>query len=159
MAFGIHDGDTGSFGLGGRADLGLGPWMASAVGEGSWSRERPVGTGQGSYRFLRAGLGPGIRSQGTRLFWDATLLGMIERLILEGKNLTPPNTASDWDFVAAASARLGWNGRRARPFLFLEASYSTPRQNMMPTGRTDLRVPISQVNLEAGLGISLRFLP
>jgi hypothetical protein len=159
LAFGVHDGDEGTFGLGGRADVGLGPWMATAIGEASWSRERSVGTGQGSYRFIRAGLGPGIRSQGDRLFWDAALLAMVERLALEGKNLTPPNTASDWDMVVAISSRLGWNGRRVRPFVFLEASYSTPQQNMLPTGRADRRVSLSQFNVEAGLGISFAFLP
>jgi hypothetical protein len=158
LAFGIHDGDAGTFGLGARADVGRGAWMATMLVEGSWPRERPLGGGQGDYRFLRAGIGPGIRAQGSHFFWDGSVLAMIDRLALQGNNLSPGRTANDWEFTVAGTTRLGWNGRRTRPFLFVEVSYSTPSQNMTLTG-SNVTVPLSQINVEAGLGISLGILP
>jgi hypothetical protein len=157
MIFGIHDGDVGGFGLGVRADLNRGAWMATVLVEGTFDREQPLGSGQGAYRFQRAGLGFGIR-QHSRVFWDAALVPMIERLLLRGKNLVTEDDATDWDFVLAGHTRLGWNGRLLRPFLFVGASYRIPSQRMTLTG-VDVNVPLSSFNVEAGLGISLRISP
>jgi hypothetical protein len=158
MAFGIHDGDAGSFGFGLRASLNRGAYMASALVEGSLDRERPLGPGQGAYRFLRAGLGLGVRWQWPRIFLDTTVVPMVERLSLQGKNVTTPKQATDWGFVVAGHASLGWNRPRWRPFLFIGASYSSPSQRMTLSD-TDVRVPLSSVNVEAGLGVSLRIWP
>ena len=155
VAFGIHDGDAGGLGFGVRANVNRGAYMASALVEGSLDREQPLGAGQGAYRFLRAGLGLGVRGQWPRVFWDTTVVPMVERLSLQGRNVIAPKDATDWGFVLAGHSSLGWNGPRFRPFLFVGASYSIPGQRMTLTG-TDVRVPLSSVNVEAGLGVSLR---
>ena len=155
MVFGIHDGDVAGFGFGMRADLNRDAYVVTALVEGSADREQPLGSGQGAYRFLRAGLGLGVRQQGARVFWDATLVPTLERLSLQGRNLEDGREAADWDFVLSGHTRIGWNGQRLRPFLFVGASYSTPNQRMTLTDGGN-PVPISSLNVEAGLGISLR---
>jgi hypothetical protein len=155
VAFGIHDGDAGGLGFGVRANLNRGATMASALVESALDREQPLGDGQGAYRFLRAGLGLGVRWQWPRVFWDTTVVPMVERLSLQGRNVTTPKDATDWGFVLVGNTSLGWNRPRFRPFLFVGASYSTPGQRMTLTG-TDVRVPLSPLNIEAGLGVSWR---
>ena len=156
VTFGIHDGDAGGLGFGVRANLNRGAYMASALVEGSLDREQPLGDGQGAYRFLRAGLGLGVRWQWPSIFWDTTVVPMVERLSLQGRNVTAPKDVTDWGFVLAGHASLGWNGPRFRPFLFVGASYSMPGQRMTLTDGNVKSVPLSSVNVEAGLGVSLR---
>jgi len=156
VAFGVHDGDAGGLGFGVRANLTRGAYLASAVVEGALDREQPLGDGQGAYRFLRAGLGLGVRSQWPSIFWDTTVVPMVERLSLQGRNVIAPKDATDWGFVLAGHASLGWNGPRFRPFLFVGASYSIPGQQMTLTDGNVKPVPLSSVNVEAGLGVSLR---
>ena len=124
VAFGIHDGDAGGIGFGVRANLNRGAYMASALVEGSIDWEQPLGDGQGAYGFLRAGLGLGVRGQWPGVFWDATIVPMVERLSLQGRNVIAPKAVTDWGFVLAGYSSLGWNGPRFRPFLFAGASYS-----------------------------------
>lgn len=156
VAFGIHDGDAGGLGFGVRANLNRGAYLASALVEGSLDREQPLGDGQGAYRFLRAGLGLGVRWQWPGIFWDTTVVPMVERLSLQGRNVIAPKDVTDWGFVLAGHALLGWNGPRFRPFLFVGASYSTPGQRMTLTDGNVKPVPLSSVNVETGLGVSLR---
>jgi hypothetical protein len=159
MAFGVRDSDSGTFGLAGRADLGRGALRAAVLVEGTWPRQRPLGAGQGDYRFLRAGLGPGLRlGQGTRWFWDLAALALVEHLTLQGIDLAPGRSASDLDFAFYGAMRLGWNGRRLRPFVFLATSYSVPPRTISATGFGPT-VPLSQINAEAGLGIAWGILP
>ncbi|MBN2574209.1 MAG: hypothetical protein JXP73_06570 [Deltaproteobacteria bacterium] len=158
MVLGIHDGDAGGFGLGVRADLGRGAWMASALFEGSSERTQPLGSGQGAYRFVRAGLGLGACMRWSRVFWDATLVPMVDRLSLRGKNLQTNETVTSWGLAFAGHTRLGWRGRRLRPFLFAGASYRVPGERMTLVDRPD-KVPLSPVNAEAGLGISIAISP
>ena len=155
LAFGIYDGDAGGFGFGARANLNRGAHMASALVEGSLDRERSLGGGKGAYRFLRAGLGLGVRQQWPSVFWDVTVFPMVERLSLQGKNVIAPRDATDWGFVLAGQTSLGWNAPRFRPFLFVGASYVIPGQRMT-LADTNVRVPLSSVNFEAGLGVSFR---
>ena len=159
LFFAVHDGDEGGIGLGVRADLGRGPWLASALFELSSERDQPLGRGQGGYGFLRAGLGLGVRKQWSRVFWDATLVPMVDRLSLAGKNLQPSYTVTSWGFAVAGQTRLGWVVWRLRPFLFLEASYRIPGERMTLEDRPLEKVPLSAVNVEAGLGISFRISP
>jgi hypothetical protein len=156
VAFGIHDGNAGGLGFGVRANLNRGAYMASALVEGSLDREQPLGDGQGEYRSLRAGLGLGVRWLWPRVFWDTTVVPMVERLSLQGRNVIAPKDATDWGFVLAGHSSLGWNGPRFRPFLFVGASYSIPGQRMTLTDGNVKPVPLSSVNVEAGLGVSLR---
>jgi hypothetical protein len=155
----VHDGDEGGLGLGARADLGRGPWLLSALVEGSSERAQTLGAGQGAYRFLRAGIGFGVRTLGPQVFWDATLLPMIDRLSLAGKELAANRTVTSWGFAVAGRTRLGWSGGRLRPFLFLAASYRVPGERMTLENRPGVKVPLSATNVEAGLGISLRISP
>jgi hypothetical protein len=158
MAFAIHDGDAGGFGFAVRANLNRGPYLACALIEGTLDREQPLGGGQGAYRFLRAGLGLGLRKPWARIFWDATVVPMVERLSLQGKNVIAPKDATDWGFVLAGHTALGWNAPRFRPFLFVGASYVIPGQRMTLLD-TKVKVPLSSVNIQAGLGVSLRIWP
>jgi hypothetical protein len=159
LAFVVHDGDQGGLGAGVRADLGRGAWLLSALFEGSSEREQPLGSGQGGYRFLRAGLGIGVRQLWSGIFWDATLVPMVDRLSLTGKDHPESNlTVTSWGFAVAGQTRLGWAVGRLRPFLFLGASYRVPGERMTLLDRPD-RVPLSAFNIEAGLGISFKILP
>jgi hypothetical protein len=155
----VHDGDEGGYGLGVRADLGHGLWLLSALVENSSERARTLGAGQGAYRFLRASIGLGVRTLGPHVFWDATLLPMIDRLSLAGKELAANRTVTRWGFVVAGQTRLGWSGGRLRPFLFLAASYRIPGERMTLENRPGVKVPLSATNVEAGVGISLRIFP
>lgn len=155
----IHDGDESGFGLGIRADLGRGPWLLGALVEGSSERAQALGSGQGAYRFLRAGVGLGVRTLGPHIFWDATLLPMIDRIWLAGKDLAANRAVASWGFAIAGQTRLGWSGRRLRPFLFLAASYRIPGERMTLENRPGDKVPLSPTNVEAGLGISFRIVP
>lgn len=157
-AFGLYDGDAGGWGLGGRLDVGRDGWGLTALAEGSSERAQPLGQGQGAYRLLRAGVGLAIRHRWARVWTDGTLVPMVARLSLRGKDLTMAEEQTAWQFVAAAQARLGWNGRRLHPFLFLGASYDTPAQRMVLRDGTS-RVPLSRANLEAGVGISFGIWP
>jgi len=159
MALAVHDGDEGGFGAGLRADLARGPWMLSALVEGSLAREQPLGAGRGAYRFLRAGLGLGLRRSWSRVFWDATLVPMLDRLSLAGQNLQDNRTVTSWGFAVAGQTRIGWDGGRVRPFLFVGASYRVPGERMTLEDRPEVKVPLSAINGEAGLGISVRVLP
>jgi hypothetical protein len=154
----LHDGDTGGFGLGVRVDLGRGAWLAGVQVEASSERERALGPGQGGYRFVRAGLGLGVRQAWSRLFWDVTLVPMVDRLSLVGKNHLANLTVTTWGFALAGQTRLGWAFGRVRPFLFMAASYRIPRERMTLLDRPD-NVLLSAVNLEAGLGICLGISP
>ena len=158
MAFGLHDGDVGGFGLGVRADLGRGVWMVNALVEGSSEREQALGQGQGGYQFLRAGLGLGVRHRWSRVFGDATLVPMVARLSLRGRSLAATEATKDWGFAVAGQTRLGWEVWRLRPFLFVGASYDTPAQRMLLRDGS-ARVPLSRFNVEGGLGISFGILP
>jgi hypothetical protein len=155
----VHDGDEGGYDLGVRADLGRGPWLLSALVEGSSERAQALGSGQGAYRFLRAGVGLGVRTLGLHIFWDVTLLPMIDRLSLAGKDLAANRTVASWGFAVAGQTRLGWNRWRLRPFLFLAASYRVPGERMTLENRPGVKVPLSAINVEAGVGISLRLSP
>lgn len=159
MVFALHDGDQGGWGAGARADLGRGAWFLTGLFEGSSERQQPLGLGQGGYRFLRAGVGLGLRQRWSRWFWDASLLPMVDRLSLRGKALETNLSASSWGFVASAQTRLGWSVWRLRPFLFAGVSYRIPVQRMTLLDRPDLKVPLSAFNVEAGLGISFEILP
>ena len=159
MAFAVHDGDEGGFGLGMRADLGRGPWLLSVLAEGSLAREQPLGSGHGAYRFLRAGLGLGVRRLWSRVFWDATLLPMVDRLALAGQDLGDNRTVTSWGFAMAGQTRIGWGGWRVRPFLFAGASYRVPGEWMTLEDRPEVRVPLSAVNGEVGLGLSVASTP
>jgi hypothetical protein len=155
LAFAIYDGDEDGLGLGVRADLGRGPWLASLLVEGTFEREQPLGSGRGAYRFLRAGLGLGARKQWSGVFWDVTLVPMVDRLSLAGKDLLTNQDAASWGFAIAGQTRLGFGGWRLRPFLFTEASYRIPGERMTLDDRP-VKVPLSALNIEAGLGISFR---
>jgi hypothetical protein len=157
-AFGLYDGDAGGWGLGGRLDVGRDVWAMATLVEGSSERAQPLGQGQGAYRLLRAGVGLAVRHRWTRVWMDATLVPMVARLSLRGKDLATTEDQTAWEFVAAAQARLGWNGRRLHPFLFLGASYDTPAQRMVLRDGSS-RVPLSRANLEAGAGISFGIWP
>jgi hypothetical protein len=160
LFFAVHDGDEGGLGLGMRADLGRGVWLVSALFEGSSEREQPLGSaaGRGGSRFLRAGVGLGVRKQGSRVFWDATLVPMVDRLALAGKDLKTTYTVTSWGFAVAGQTRLGWVVWRLRPFLYLEASYRIPGERMTLED-WPVKVPLSAVNVEAGLGISFQISP
>jgi hypothetical protein len=158
MVFAVHDGEEGGLGLGVRADLGRGPWLVSALFEGSSEREQSLGAGQGGYRFLRAGLGLGVRKLWSRIFWDATLVPMVDRLSLAGKHLALNQTVTSWGFAVAGQTRLGWRGWRWWPFLFAGASYRAPGERMTLVEST-VKVPLSAINVEAGFGVSLRISP
>ena len=154
-AFAIYDGDEDGVGLGVRADLGRGPWLASVLVEGTFEREQPLGSGRGAYRFLRAGVGLGVRKQWSGVFWDVTLVPMVDRLSLAGKDLLATQTATSWGFAIAGQTRLGFGGWRLRPFLFAGASYRIPGERMTISDR-EVKVQLSALNIEAGLGISFR---
>jgi len=154
-AFAIYDGDEDGVGLGVRADLGRGPWLASVLVEGTFEREQPLGSGRGAYRFLRAGVGLGVRKQWSGVFWDVTLVPMVDRLSLAGKDLLTTQTATSWGFAIAGQTRLGFGGWRLRPFLFAGASYRIPGERMTISDR-EVKVQLSALNIEAGLGISFR---
>lgn len=157
-AFGLHDGDAGGFGVGGRLDLWRGLWALTALGEGSSERAQALGPGQGAYRFVRAGVGLTARRRWSRVSADATLVPMVGRLALRGKDLATTEEKTDWEFVAGAQARLAWDAGRLRPFLFAGASYDTPAQRMVLRDGS-ARVPLSRVNVEGGLGIAFGILP
>jgi hypothetical protein len=157
--FAVHDGDEPGFGLGVRGDLGRGAFLVGAQFEVSSERERPLGSGRGGYRFMRAGLGLGIRKPWSRVFWDATLLSMVDHLSMAGKDLETNYTATSWGFAVAGQTRFGWTSWRLRPFLFAQASYRVPGQRMTLLDRPEVKVPLSAVNLEGGLGISFGLLP
>jgi hypothetical protein len=164
MMSAVHDGDEGGFAIGVRADLGRGPWLASALVEGSSERERPLrsdqgGSGQGAYRFVRAGLGLGVRTLASRIFWDASLLPMVDRLSLVGKQLAASRTVTRWGLAVAGQTRLGWNGPHVRPFLFVGASYRAPGERMTLENRPAVKVSLSPFNVEAGLGIAFAISP
>jgi hypothetical protein len=159
LCFGLHDGDVGGFGMGARVDLGRGPWRVSALAEGSSEREQTLGSGRGAYRFLRAGLGLGIGKPGARIFWDATLLPMVDRLSLAGKDLEASRSVTSWGFAVALQTRLGWGGWRLRPFLFAAASCRIPGERMTLEDRPAVKVPLSAINVEAGLGAAFRISP
>lgn len=154
LGFGIHDGDVGGWGLGGRADLGLGMGLLTVLVEHAGDRQRALGTGKGAYSFSRAGLGIGIRQQWSQAFVDATLAPMLVRLSLQGMDLLSPRTTTDWQFALAVQARVGARVQWLRPFLFLGASYAVPPQQMGLSDR-DVKVPLSSVNVHAGLGLSV----
>jgi len=156
--FALHDGDEGGFGLGARADLARGAWLATLLFEASSERERALGQGHGGYRFLRAGLGLGFREVWTRLFWEATLVPMVARFSLEGKHLEVNNKVTDWGVVLDGQTRLGWNGGRFRPFLFGGASYGIPRIRMTLVDRPDA-ASLSTVNVKAGIGLAIAVTP
>lgn len=159
MAFGVHDGDVAGLGFAARADLSRAGWLLTLLAEGNLQRERSLGQGQGAYRSLRAGLGLGTSRRASQLAWDGVLVPMLERLSLQGENLSTSNRAvTDWGFVVAAQSRLGWQMRALRPFLFVAASYAFPRQRLTLEGSPET-VALSPVNLEAGLGISFVILP
>jgi hypothetical protein len=158
MAFGVYDGDVVGAGLGGRGDLGRGAWLGTALVEISSEREQVLGQGRGGYRFVRAGLGLGLRHRWSRVAWDATLLPMVARLSLQGKDLAETESATAWEVVVAGQTRLFWELGRLRPFLFLGASYDMPTQRMTLRDGS-ARVGLSPINYEGGLGISVRILP
>jgi hypothetical protein len=108
---------------------------------------------------MRAGLGLGIRKPWSRVFLDATLLSMVDRLSMAGKGLETNYTATSWGFAVAGQTRFGWTSWRLRPFLFAQASYRVPGQRMTLLDRPEVKVPLSAVNLEGGLGISFGLLP
>lgn len=153
-AFGIHDGDVGGWGLGARADLGLGIGLLTVLVEHAGDRQQTLGTGKGVYSFTRAGLGIGFRQQWSRGFWDATLAPMLVRLSLEGMDLLSPRQVTNWQFAQTAQVRVGAKVQRLRLFLFVGASYAVPPQQMGLADR-DAKVPLSPVNMQAGLGISV----
>lgn len=158
MGFAIHDGDVAGWGAGGRADLGLGTALLTVLVEHAGEREQALGTGHGRYSFTRAGLGVGIHRQGTQAFWDASLMPMVVHLSLEGAELLTPRTTTHWQLALGAQARVGARVQWLRPFLFVGASYAVPPQQMGLSDR-DVKVPLSSVNVQAGLGISVGLLP
>jgi len=158
QAFGIHDGDVASWGFGGRADLGLGMGLLTLLFEHTGDRQQTLGTGKGAYSFTRAGLGIGVHRQGSQAFWDATVMPMLVRLSLEGVGLLSPRQTTDWQLALAAQARVGARVQWMRPFLFVGASYAVPPQQMGLSDR-DAKVPLSSVEVQAGLGVSLGIVP
>jgi hypothetical protein len=158
MAFGIHDGDVAGLGFGGRVDVGFGVGLATVLFEHSGERRQGLGTGRGAYRFTRAGVGGGVHQQWPRWFWDATLAPMLTRLSLEGVDLLRPRSTTEWQLALAAQARLGARVRWLRPFVFVGASYAVPAQQMTLADR-DVKVSLSPVNFQAGLGLAVGLLP
>jgi hypothetical protein len=153
VALGLHDTDAAALGVGGRLDLVLGPWLIAGLGEASTERTRGLGSGVGAYATRRGGVGFGFRPQGGKLFWDLSLLLMVERLTLEGRDVDQGKSATTWDFVLGGDIRLGWRGRRFRPFLLLGAAYTVPPQQMALVD-SDLRVTVSAFNARLGLGVA-----
>jgi hypothetical protein len=154
LGFGIHDGDAGGWGVGGRADIALGMGLFTVLVEHAGDRQRALGTGQGAYSFTRGGLGIGLRQQWSQAFLDATLAPTLVRLSMQGMGLLSPRGTTNWQFALAAQVRVGARVQWLRPFLFVGADYAVPPQQMALSDR-DVKVPLSSVNAQAGLGISV----
>jgi hypothetical protein len=158
VGLGMHDGNATALGAGGRLDFTVGPWVFTGLVEASTERSRELGSGEAAYASQRGGLGIGLRQEGASLFWDLSLMPMIERLSLSGRNVDAGRSTSAWDFALGGDVRFGWRGRRWRPFLLLGASTTIPPQRMA-LSESDLWVTVSAFNARVGLGISYVMAP
>jgi hypothetical protein len=153
LAFGVHDGDAGTFGIGGQAVLFAETLSLVALVEGTGERQHALGPGQAGYSSLRLGVGGGVRKSWTSLFVDFALAPEIVRHALRGTGLTQSNRVTAWGIEADGRARLGWSAGWVASFLYLGASWSLLREHLTLTDRSD-SITLSRANLAAGLGIS-----
>lgn len=152
---GVHDGDAGTWGLGGQVAVRGRRFFGITLVESLGERERTLSTGRADYGALRVGLGAGARWGTSRGFVEVALVPELARYVLKGKNLTPAHQAVAWGPLADLRVNAGWQLGRWAPFVYLGGSYSMLRERLVLDNADD-SVVLSRWNVAAGLGLSFR---
>ena len=150
--FGVHDGDSGTWGLGVQGGLGRGWLFMTIMIDGSGERTRPLGPGQAVYRDQRLALGPCLRKAWPLTYVDLTLAPQVVRLSLQGSNLEAPRSTTVWGLAVDARVRLGLELGRLAPFLYVADTVDLLRDKLKLDDRQDV-VRLSLINLAVGAGI------
>ena len=158
FGFGIHDGDAGAFGGGIQAGYRLSRWLAiGALLEGSGQRERPMVRGQAAYRRYDLGLGLTVGKAVGPIFGDVTVLPELTLLTVEGRNLNPGKSVTQWGAAADARLRLGPVLGPWRPFIFGAGSYAFSAERLTLDDYPGQGTTLSRRNVMVGLGLAYAF--
>jgi len=153
FAFGTHDGDVGTWGLGAQAGYGLGRQLSViALGEWIGARAQPLGPGQADYRAQRFGAGAALRATRGRLFIDGSAGPQAVRLSVRGEGLVMSRRVVSWGLALDGRVRVGLRLGWIAPFVYTGASYALNTARLTLDNRSD-SVTLSRWGFSTGIGL------
>jgi hypothetical protein len=157
FGFGVHDGDVGTWGVGGEVGYQLaGPFSVLALGQGTGERSQALGPGRAAYSSLSIGAGISWRRRLGRGLLDLGLAPEATRVALRGQQLATTRTATAWSLAGDGRIRLGLRLGAVVPFLYADAAYALVTSRLTLDDLSN-QVTLSRWNVAGGLGVLFSF--